>query len=472
MKKYDLLKVLGISLLITFFLSWVIPAGTFSSGSFVSSEATNPLGLYDLFKIPVYVINRFVQYVLLFLAIGGFYGVLNKSGVYSKIVEDVVGKYKTKRKTFLIISIVLFSLLSSVLGLSNVILILVPFFVTVLLKLEFSKINSLAATIGAMLVGQIGSLIGLGTWGYLTIIFSQLDSNFSMFSMILVRLVFFAIITFLYVLLVSKNTDKKEKNSIPLYSDYKTKKSTLPMIVVFSIMFILLVLGLYNLSYTFDITFLEDFHSSLIETEIGGYALFSNLIGSGSALGLWGVYDVITILIIFSIIIAWLYNVKMKDFIEGFISGMKEMLKPAIYATLACVVFEVILNLGGTDFVNTIVNKLAGENFTMLGTTFATLVSSLFYNDFYTLIATMATPFSTFDANVMQIIAFTFQVMFGLVMLIAPTSIFLFAGLSYLEISYKEWVKYIYKYVLIVFGIFIWIAIMINVIIPFISNLI
>ena len=173
MKKYDLLKVLGISLLITFFLSWVIPAGTFSSGSFVSSEATNPLGLYDLFKIPVYVINRFVQYVLLFLAIGGFYGVLNKSGVYSKIVEDVVGKYKTKRKTFLIISIVLFSLLSSVLGLSNVILILVPFFVTVLLKLEFSKINSLAATIGAMLVGQIGSLIGLGTWGYLTIIFSQ-----------------------------------------------------------------------------------------------------------------------------------------------------------------------------------------------------------------------------------------------------------------------------------------------------------
>ena len=472
MKKYDLLKVLGISLLITFFLSWVIPAGTFSSGSFVSSEATNPLGLYDLFKIPVYVINRFVQYVLLFLAIGGFYGVLNKSGVYSKIVEDVVGKYKTKRKTFLIISIVLFSLLSSVLGLSNVILILVPFFVTVLLKLEFSKINSLAATIGAMLVGQIGSLIGLGTWGYLTIIFSQLDSNFSMFSMILVRLVFFAIITFLYVLLVSKNTDKKEKNSIPLYSDYKTKKSTLPMIVVFSIMFILLVLGLYNLSYTFDITFLEDFHSSLIETEIGGYALFSNLIGSGSALGLWGVYDVITILIIFSIIIAWLYNVKMKDFIEGFISGMKEMLKPAIYATLAYVVFEVILNLGGTDFVNTIVNKLAGENFTMLGTTFATLVSSLFYNDFYTLIATMANPFSTFDANVMQIIAFTFQVMFGLVMLIAPTSIFLLAGLSYLEISYKEWVKYIYKYVLIVFGIFIWIAIMINVIIPFISNLI
>ena len=79
---------------------------------------------------------------------------------------------------------------------------------------------------------------------------------------------------------------------------------------------------------------------------------------------------------------------------------------------------------------------------------------------------------STFDANVMQIIAFTFQVMFGLVMLIAPTSIFLLAGLSYLEISYKEWVKYIYKYVLIVFGIFIWIAIMINVIIPFISNLI
>ena len=36
-------------------------------------------------------------------------------------------------------------------------------------------------------------------------------------------------------------------------------------------------------------------------------------------------------------------------------------------------------------------------------------------------------------------------------MMILPTSMVLVAGLSYLDIDYKEWIKYIWKYILEIF---------------------
>ena len=483
MKKYDLLKVLGITFLIVLLMSWVIPAGSYANGVFTSSETPVAVGIYDLIRLPFISIATFAQYFLLILAIGGFYGVAIKTGVYTKIVEGVVKKYKDNSKLFLIITIVLFALLSSVLGMLNVILILVPFFVTILLKLGYSKINALAATVGAMLVGQIGSTIGFGIWGYLKIVFGQLNTSFTMTSLVLVRAILLVIVTVLFIILVSKKSlfkkeivevkDKKskpkkevekkeEKINIPLYKEVRSEKSIWPFIIISIIAFIILILGNYNLSYTFGITFLEDFHEYLMTATIGNYAVFTNILGDAAAFGSWGNYDVMALLVIISLILTWIYSIKLSDAIDGFVSGMKEMIVPAVYATLSCIIFAVVLNLNGTDFVNTIIHQFVGEEFSIGETTIATLVSSFFYNDFYTLIATMASPFSVFEGNVILIVSLMFQTMYGLVMLIAPTSIFLIAGLSYLQIPYKEWVKYIYKYFLIVFGIVIVVSVIAN----------
>ena len=483
MKKYDLLKVLGITFLVVFLMSWVIPAGSYASSTFSSMDAAVPLGLYDLIRLPFISMATFIQYILLILVIGGFYGVLNKTGAYTKLIEGITKKYKDNSKKFMIITVVFFALLSSVIGTLNVILVLVPFFITILLKLGYSKINALASTIGAMLVGQIGSTIGFGTWGYLKIVFGQISTNFTMTSLILIRIILLIIVTSLFVILISKKSllkkeivkDKKakeksadikeEKVSIPLYSELRSEKGILPLIIVVILMFALLIVGVYNLSYTFDISFLEDFHESLMSAKIGNYEIFSNLLGGTSALGLWGNYDIIAILVISSLIITWIYSIKFNEAIDGFAKGMREMIAPAIYAGLSCIVFTAVLNMEGADFVNTIIHQFIGETFSVAGTTISTLISSIFYNDFYTLIATMATPFSAFDENVIQIVALTFQTMYGLVMLIAPTSIFLMAGLAYLQISYKDWVKYIYKYLLIIFGIVIVISVIANMMI-------
>ena len=132
MKKYDLFKVLIITLLVVTLLSWIIPAGVYTNGSFTSLEQNAPIGLYDLFRLPFITPVTFIQFGILFLAIGGFYGVLNKTGVYSKLVEKVVDKVGKNKNRFLFITVILFSVLSSVIGLPNLMFVLVPFFILTL----------------------------------------------------------------------------------------------------------------------------------------------------------------------------------------------------------------------------------------------------------------------------------------------------------------------------------------------------
>ena len=98
----------------------------------------------------------------------------------------------------------------------------------------------------------------------------------------------------------------------------------------------------------------------------------------------------------------------------------------------------------------TMVNKFtAGNNISILGTMGTGLVMGATYTDFYTFIASVQPAFNIVGQPV---IAFIFQVMYGLAMLLAPTSILLFPGLSYLDVKYKDWLKYIWKYALVVLG--------------------
>lgn len=468
MKKYDLLKVLGITFLIVMLLSWVIPVGVYSNGTF-QSLSTAPIGIFDLFKIPAITAITFIHYGLILLAIGAFYGVLNKTGVYSKIVENIVSKNNKSKSRFLIITVIIFSLLTSVIGNPMLMFVLVPFFVAVILKLGYKKITALASTVGSILVGQIGTTFGFSIWGYLKNVFAL-----EMTTLIFVRIVLLIIVVTLFILLIRKNDrevsiTKRKKNKkeeiieIPLYSELSSKKSILPLVVIGILSFIILALGLYNWYYAFETEFFINLYTSIVSFKIADYPIFANLLGSVSQFGFFSNYDLLAILIISSLIIGWIYNLKLSDIIDGIKDGAKEMIKPAIYSVLASTIlmsFINVMEIYNGDFIFTIVNKFVSgsEQFSLLGTVGSTLVSSFAYNDFLTMLSNLYGVFGLYDTNIVPIIAFIFQSIYSLVMVIAPTSVILLAGLSYLDIQYKEWVKYIWKFLLIVFGIIVVIA--------------
>ena len=60
----------------------------------------------------------------------------------------------------------------------------------------------------------------------------------------------------------------------------------------------------------------------------------------------------------------------------------------------------------------------------------------------YTLSGYMISGFSVY----MNIVALIYLTMFGFVAFLAPTSILLVAGLTYTNVEYKNWLKYIWKF--------------------------
>ncbi len=510
MKKYGLLKALGIVFLIFVVLSWLIPIGSYASGTF-ALDVTAPMGLFDLIRVPLLTVSNYAIYGIIVLLIGGLYGVMNQSGVYTKLLNAMTKKFKGHEKRFLILSIVLFAILSSISGLNFAILVIVPLFISAILLLGYDKMTALMSTIGAMIVGTIGSTYGFNVCGYINYYFG-IDVNNGIF----VKLAMLALTTIVFILYVTsakrlkkieikekakaekkaakaekvekkstkkeaakktaKNTKaakekkvvatkaeatKEDKIAIPLYNEKEEKKKSIwPLAIVLTLTFIFLLVAMFNWRYGFEVTLFEEVYESIMAVEIKGYAILQNILGSLSPLGYWTITELGIVLIILTLLIGWLYNVKFKDGLDAFIEGAKEVLPVAIYVTLANIIMAVVVNIqtSGNLFL-TISDFLLNmtTEFNFLTTSLVAAIGSLFYNDFpyllNSLVSTLGTRFT--DASIYPVIGLIFQSFYGLVMMIVPTSLMLIAGLSYLKISYKEYLKYAWKLFLQLFVVIV-----------------
>lgn len=473
--KYGLLKVLGISFLVFAVLSWIIPAGTYSGSTYTAGE-TSPVGLYGLFINPLYSFGIFVQYIVVFLSIGGLYGVMNKTGVYSKLVEGISNKFKSKKTLFLIITMILFILFTSLVGSQVALFVFVPLFIAILMTLGYDKITAFAATIGSILIGVIGSTYGTGV---VFKSFLSMDASNS----IVYKAIFLVLVSALYIFFIlgknklekkeekiveekpkrgrkkkeevalEKKEDKVKKVDIPLYDGkVDNKRSIIPLVVILILLAVVVFVGMFNWYYTFGLQFFDNIYESLMSLEIGGVSIIAKIFGELPQIGYFGNYDLAAILLITSVLIGWIYGNKFNEFIDGFKDGAKKMILPAIYVMFASIIFAVMVN-SSSNISATITNFLFGlaKEFNVLVVSIVGFVGSFFYNDFPYLINGMYGVLSNYDAVYYPVMSIILNATYGIAMLILPVSITLIAGLKYMDISYKDWAKYIWKFLLYTF---------------------
>ncbi len=465
MKKNNLWKAIGICFLVFVILSWIIPSGSFTNGV-LTKNATEPLGFFDILRYPIVTASTslFVLTAFVILLIGGFYGVLNQTGVYANIVEKVSDKFKKNGAIFLAITIFLFALLSSLTALTLPLFIMVPFFVAVILKLGYNKIVALLSTVGAILVGNMGSTYGFNVNGYITYFFGTGIND-----TIVSRILFFLVATNVligFVLFLSekqksnattgkKNAKKDTAVEIPLYENHVVaKKSMLPMIIISIFMIVLALVSMYNWEIGLGVDVFNNMHTSITEFQISGYPIFANIIGTVDPLGYWSSYELAIILFVATMLIAWIYDVKGKEKWQSFLTGVKTMVPVAIYAIAANILFLLMNSSStGATFFHTIADflmQLTNGKFNVFSFGILSAFGGIFYNDFPYLINALYDPITTLYTNY-GFIGMLMQMIHGLVMLIAPTSVILVAGLKYLDISYTEWFKNIWKYLLLAF---------------------
>jgi uncharacterized ion transporter superfamily protein YfcC len=458
-KNYSLLKIIGATFLLFVVLTWIIPTGSFSGSEFSKGDIT-PVGLYGLFKTPIYAFSILAQYFILILSVGGFYGVMNKTAVYQRIVDVCSKKSKV---VFLIISIITFALITSVFGETMMVFVLLPFFITVLLKQGNSKLVSLASTIGASLIGMIASISGnLAIYKN----YFNLEGN----STIIYNIIMLIVLVFLLVMYLIPKTKDKVKNSdnIPLFvEEKKNKKSIVPLSVIMIFTVVLLILGLFNWKYSFGIVVFDDLYTWISGIQLFGTDIFGKIFGEILNIGSFNNYDISVILIIVSLISAWVYNIKFNDFIDSFISGAKEMIVPGIYLVLASIIFSNIVTSSGGNISITISNFVLGlfTNYNIFTGILSGILGSFFYNDYVYFLNGLYSKVSLYDGSDIPVILTVYQSIHGLMMMILPVSMSLVFGLKFLGISYKEWLKFMWKFLVQLFAIIIIGSVILNMIV-------
>ena len=466
MKKHSLVKILTVLLLLVVIATYFI-AGREGEVSY--------LAIGDVFINYVQSFYYFFDTAIFILAVGGFYGLLNKTKAYRKMLDGIAEKVRDNKKRFVFVVTIVFALLASLTNLNMLLLIFIPFVVSIILLLGYDKLVALSATVGAVLVGFIGGI-------FITVRDSSLFSTFDAmvgledkWSNIFPKILLFVIVVGLLIMYINRYIKKlesedskykltsndaflietKDKNGKIVKPNYEGVK-VWPLVTMLVIMLVLLTLGFMPWSSLFEVSVFDDFHTWLTGLSIGNYAVFTNLISSNfPAFGEWsnlGNFMMpVVIISLFSLIIKFVYKIKMDSAIDAIVLGVKKMVPAVMIAMLAYTVLVCSYNNG---FIETIITN-AGDKFAdnVVVNSLITMLGCVTNVDLYYITSGVFSPIvaTLSDSANLSVYAIAFQSLYGLVSLIGPTSLLLIVGLTYLEVPYKTWVKYIWRFILELF---------------------
>lgn len=447
MNKKKLFKTIMITLLIFIGLTWVIKTGTYSDAGAFSEGSFAPFGIANLFLVPLQSFQTFSQYGIYLLVVGGFYGILKKTGAYDKIVSKCAGYNKT---TFMVVTVILFALLSSVLGITMGLFVLVPFFKDVLETMGYDKKNAMLATIGAIFVGLIGSTLSFEVNGYINY-FYKVGYN----ELIIYKVILLVILTLLLIVYIKKSNKNFDSKKLEVKGNVKT----IPALIIAILTVLLGFVGMYSWYHAHNIAIFDDLHTAITDIKIGNFSILSNIIGQNtSALGRWSELDFSALLLISSLIISWIYGLKTKEIYEGFVDGAKELLPMAIFVSLSFVLFMPLYTSSNMQSIfYTIFNKIIGlaDKVSIVPMTLLSSIGTIFYGQFIYLASDLSTPLAKAYTDSYPLMTLIMQTIYGLTSFLAPTSMLLLGGLAYFDINYKDWMKHIFKFLLIALGILI-----------------
>ncbi len=450
--KHVLIKSVIWSTFIAILLTWLFPSGAYQGATY-ASYGLKRIGINDVPSVIYYAIYFALDKLMYLLAIAGFYGVLSVTKGYRKLVTDVAKKIEPYKTTYAIVTMIILMLLTAILSNQMVIIFFIPFILSVYNKMGVDKMTAFLTTFGALLLGMLSA-----PWGSDSLYWFNYYMGVTLKEGFTLRLIISAcllVLSIIVLILRARNISKGKYETVvedvfeiePL----KDGGRKAPLIIIMAVVCVLIILGFVDWVSCFNIEVFTKFHEWLMGLTIGkDVAIFAYLFGTSAKMfGAWDISTFVTIILVTSIIVGLVYRIKLADFLTAFGRGMQKMAKPiAIYVST----FALFVVMYITPIFPTITNWLLGltENFNLYLTSVMGFITSIFHADLgYTGYA-VGQFLTTAYADHLAVAHTTYFTMYGLAQLILPTSGILVLGLVTTKVSYKEWLKYIWKIALII----------------------
>ena len=496
--KHNTVKVVLVTLAVFVLLTWILPAAYFQN-SYVEQGRVQ-MGIADLFSYPTTALSYFGYIALYILVVGGFYGILSKIGAYRTLLDKLSSAFKKHGKVAVSIIMVLLAVITSICGLQLGLIMFFPFLISLVLLMGYDKIVAALTVVGSTMIGVAGTTFAYSNTSIIISVLSlKITSN--MLVKVIILVLGLALLIFNTVRHISK-IEKEEKAAAKkklaeekkatksttkkATKDTKTTKTTAkkstkttvaaekkeevkvvkaagkydefipkavrgkhnvwPLVVILSLVFIVMILAFISWSNAFSNTAFESATKSVTEFKIFGFALFGKLLGNINAFGSWTLADLMGLMIVAAGLLMIIYKVKFSEGLEAFAAGAKKALEPAV---LVILIYTGLVIVTYHPFQLVIYKFLFGftKGFNVITSTIAAMLSSVFNAEplyaFQSVLPYLASLVS--KKSTLAIVGVVYQSIYGITMLIAPTSVVLMTVLSYLGVSYKEWLKNIWK---------------------------
>ena len=205
--KSSVLKIVLLTVLALMLMSWILPAAYYSEQYI--DQGRVQMGFFDLFNYPVTALSYFGYIAFFVLAIGGFYGILNKIPAYRTFLDNFVGRVQGHEVRFFAFIMLLIAALVSLGGMQIPLLVFFPMLVSVILLLGYDKIVAAMILVGSTAVGLIGSTYAYGNTNIIMTVLS-LDITSEVIAKLVILLLGLALLV-LNLLLYIKKTNTVTK---------------------------------------------------------------------------------------------------------------------------------------------------------------------------------------------------------------------------------------------------------------------
>lgn len=456
MKKHNILKVVLLAIVVVFLCTWIFPIYDYN----LVEQARDQVGLFELFSYPLIAFNYFSHIFIYVLVVGMFYGVMYKIPAYKKLLEKIRKGFQGKEWVFLVISIVVLAAITSCVGFSFGLILLFPMLISLITMMGYNKLVAASVTVGSVVCGMIGTTYAQDNFGYIDAILGTNYTTSLLFkAILLVVSVGLLIFHVLYYGKKTKSQNSEEmKELVPeeIYPEKPKKVRIWPLVIIFDLMLIVLLLGAfpwYAIFPEFDV-----FAKALAwvqEFELFGFPILTTLLGDVQVFGEWSYMAVdvpvvpatFPVLIFFATgIMALVYRIKFNDFLDAIAKGAKKAIKPATIMILIYIILLIAtyhpFQLG---FTKALLEATEGLNVLTMSV-IAFLASFFNVEGLYQVQSTLPYVASVFtDEALYPIIGVIFQSIYGIAMLVLPSSVILMGTLDYLGVSYGSWLKHIWK---------------------------
>lgn len=221
MKKYNLFKVLAITIVVTWLLTLFIPASYMDYSGKVVTDAVSGVGVVGLLSNLSISISYFNGIAVFLIAVAVFYAIVSKLNIYNKFVDKTANIFKNKEGLLVTITIIVFGILACLVKDIMILIIFMPFIYQVMRKLEIDKKVILSSTIIATLVGAMNGIYDETLFGTF-----NLEVNTLLLVKVIVLVLSLAILIFFTAPKKVKDSNKKKSSAKKVSTKKTTKEAT------------------------------------------------------------------------------------------------------------------------------------------------------------------------------------------------------------------------------------------------------